>query len=203
MSSFTFYPNIPNAPDNPSFDQPLMQINSQSTNGLIGVDHVTFNQFNPSNTPQSPGQGGGQHIQVTFNSKNVPVGTPTDPLSILYTNSGVASTVADMYFKNQNSIFPISAVRAFGIINGTSGVTDPNQFINLTSSGGAGTYSITLNAGTVNSTSYGVYIGINSSISLTATYDNLLTSGFKVFTYKTVLGSLFAPTAFTVIVYQL
>lgn len=65
--------SVPNAPNDPSFDQPDMKTNTQSINSIIGVDHVTFNA-----------SGGGQHLQVTFNSNNVP--TPPVSPPILFTN---------------------------------------------------------------------------------------------------------------------
>jgi hypothetical protein len=40
--SFTFYNSVPNAPNNPANDQPLMLTNNQSTYSLINVDHVGF-----------------------------------------------------------------------------------------------------------------------------------------------------------------
>lgn len=38
--------DIPNAPNNPSKDQPLMKANTNAINTLIGVDHVSFNTAN-------------------------------------------------------------------------------------------------------------------------------------------------------------
>lgn len=71
---FTFNSNIPAASNNPSSDQPLMLTNNQSTEGIIGIDHVTFNTL-----------GGGQHLQVTFNGNNVPIPPVVPP--ILFTNT--------------------------------------------------------------------------------------------------------------------
>jgi len=91
--TFSFFPSIP-APNNfPGDDQPLMQINFASIGGLIAVDHVGFNVVN-----------GGQHQQVTINNKNVP-SAPTDPVSIIYTDSGSASTISQLLYRNQNAIF--------------------------------------------------------------------------------------------------
>ncbi len=44
MPLFTYNLNIPFATNNPSDDQPKMQTNTNSTDSLIGVDHVSFNQ---------------------------------------------------------------------------------------------------------------------------------------------------------------
>lgn len=56
MPLFTFNTGIPAAGNNPSVDQPDMQINNLSTNDILDIDHVTFNANN-----------GGQHKQITFN----------------------------------------------------------------------------------------------------------------------------------------
>ena len=43
MGTFTYNGGIPDAPNNPSVDQPKMKTNTDSINGIIGVDHVGFN----------------------------------------------------------------------------------------------------------------------------------------------------------------
>lgn len=55
MVTFNYNPDIPAGPNNPSNDQPLMQENTNSINGLIGVDHVSFNLAN-----------GGYHTDIHF-----------------------------------------------------------------------------------------------------------------------------------------
>lgn len=112
--SFTFSTTIPAAPNDPSVDQPDMLQNNVATNGILGVDHITFNLL-----------GGGEHKQVTFNGKNVP-GAQTDPKSVLYTNNvtatatntASASTIAEVFFRNQNAILPVSMIKAFGCFDG-------------------------------------------------------------------------------------
>lgn len=42
MPTFNYFTGIPAGPDNPSNDQPLMQTNTNSIDGIIGVDHFTF-----------------------------------------------------------------------------------------------------------------------------------------------------------------
>jgi len=44
--SFTYNRDIPDAPNNPSADQPDMKINTNSIDDLIAVDHVSFNTLN-------------------------------------------------------------------------------------------------------------------------------------------------------------
>jgi hypothetical protein len=67
MNNFTFDTLIPASGNNPSNDQPRMQINNVSTAALIAFDHIGFNVNN-----------GGQHKQITFNI-DVP-GYPYTPI---------------------------------------------------------------------------------------------------------------------------
>jgi hypothetical protein len=46
MTNFSYNQDIPDAPNNPSDDQPLMKTNTNSTFGIIAVDHVGFEQAN-------------------------------------------------------------------------------------------------------------------------------------------------------------
>ena len=70
MPLYTFDASVPAANDNPSSDQPDMLVNNQSTTGILGEDHVTFNLNN-----------GGQHKAVTWNqdASYVPVAFPVSP----------------------------------------------------------------------------------------------------------------------------
>lgn len=149
--TYTFYSNIPAGPNDPQDDQPLMLTNNASIAGLIQVDHVGFNQVN-----------GGYHEQVTFNAKNVPVGTPTDPVSVIYTNSGTASTVSQALFKNQNGIFPLSAIRAFATFT-TSPFAQPVNYYNLNpgtpvTNLGGGLFRLNLLANAITGSNISVFI---------------------------------------------
>ncbi len=61
MTNFTYNPDIPDGPNNPSDDQPKMKINTNSTAGIINVDHIGFGQNN-----------GGTHRQVTLTNEPAP-----------------------------------------------------------------------------------------------------------------------------------
>lgn len=63
---------IPDAPDNPSTDQPLMKVNNDNIATYVAVDHVAFNTT-----------GSGKHNQVTFQNNNIPA-IPTSP-PVLFT----------------------------------------------------------------------------------------------------------------------
>lgn len=83
---------IPNAPNNPSTDQPNMKTNNDNIALYVAVDHVAFG---------SPGSG--QHSQVTFFQDNVPsLPTPNDPSGnkkgILFTNTVGAGTVNQLFY---------------------------------------------------------------------------------------------------------
>jgi hypothetical protein len=75
--SISYIPNIPLSTNNPSVDQPNMETNTNSISSWVAVDHVGFNVSSPEVS--------GQHLQVTFNSNNVPT-TPTSP-PVLFTNT--------------------------------------------------------------------------------------------------------------------
>lgn len=163
MTNFNYDTGVPFATNNPSVDQPNMLINTQSINGILAVDHVTFNENN-----------GGTHEQVTFIGENPPTATPSDPTSIGYTNVGIAApTHPQLYWQNSQGIFPLSAIRAFGSF--TPAGTTPslsNSFNILSSSFVSGTtYTFTLNANTVN--------GNNIVVLLTSSVDGPLNYSFS------------------------
>ncbi len=203
--TFNFNSSIPAANNNPSVDQPDMLTNNQSTDGILAVDHVSFNTAN-----------GGQHKQVTFNNKNVP-GAQTDPQSVLYsnnitlasaTNTISASTVSEMFYRNQNGTLPVSMVKAFGCFDGggtlLNGYNIGPATVNPHPS--AGLYNFDIPANILTGTSYSVLIGtginslnpgrggiyqINSNVSLTVAFRN--------FTNGTPLD----PDQFTILILQL
>lgn len=72
-NNFDYNTDIPNAPNNPSNDQPLMKVNTNSINSLIGIDHVGFST-----------NGSGIHKQVTLINEAAPgLG---DGAGVLYAN---------------------------------------------------------------------------------------------------------------------
>jgi hypothetical protein len=76
---------IPAAGNNPSTDQPNMMENNDNIPTLISVDHVNFGV-----------SGSGQHLQVTFNSNNVPAAAPYLP-PVLFTQND-ASSIPQLFF---------------------------------------------------------------------------------------------------------
>lgn len=161
MTTYTYNSNVPASPNNPSSDQPIMLINTQSIASIIGTDHLTFG------TAAAVGTIDGQHLQVTFSSENAP-GAQTDPISTLYTGAGTASTKAQLYFRNQDGIFPVSPIKAFGrfTTQNVNGAVVPSVSSNVTSvtaftstSPGRG-YTIALPAGAVNGTNVCVLLNL-------------------------------------------
>lgn len=101
--TITYNLDIPDAPNNPSNDQPKMKINTNAIDSWTAVDHVKFDS-DPAGT----------HKKVTYSSKN-PAGAQVDPQSTLYTNNGTEfAAIANLFYRNASGTFPISIVRAFG-----------------------------------------------------------------------------------------
>lgn len=101
--SFTFSNDIPAANNNPSDDQPDMLQNNISTNNILNVDHVSFNN-----------NAGGKHKQITFNTQNPPAGAPTDPEAIAFTDRVAQnqSTKSQLYYRNEDIIYQLNPIRA-------------------------------------------------------------------------------------------
>jgi hypothetical protein len=91
MTSIPYNLGIPNAPDNPSTDQPNMKLNNDNIATYVAVDHVGFNA--------GSGATSGHHLQVTFDSNNVP-SVPTSP-PVLFTNT--VSGLPQLFFYSGSS----------------------------------------------------------------------------------------------------
>lgn len=154
--SFTYLRDIPDGPNNPSNDQPNMKINTNSTDDILAVDHVSFNTAN-----------GGTHKQSTYVNK-FPPGAQVDPVSILYTNSGSASPFAEVFYRNQNGILLLSCVKAFGNVSSAGAIQ--NAF-NMTSALFAtGKYDITLTANAVSSANVTILLTVDDNGNRFASY---------------------------------
>jgi hypothetical protein len=130
MTSFSYNNNIPLASNNPSVDQPNMEINTNSISSLIAVDHVGFNS-----SGTGAGGNGGHHLQVTFDSQLTP-STPIVPQSVLFSNIGLADiTNSESYFQNAVGTFLLSSIKAFGVFtsNLAASVTSFNNQYNCAS----------------------------------------------------------------------
>ena len=81
MTFATYNTNIPAANDNPSTDQPLMEVNTNSIAALIGIDHIGFNLPN-----------GGTHNLVQLKEQPILPGLKQNGFETFY--SKVATTTA-------------------------------------------------------------------------------------------------------------
>lgn len=206
MTTFSFNTLIPASNNNPSADQPEMQINNLSTNNLLAVDHVSFN----STGPAGPDGSGGQHLQVTFNGKNG--GTkPKEPISILSTSAGTASIVAQLFFFNANVNIPISYTPAFGVYAGSSvnGVVAPVSQANITSvtRTAKGGYDVILATNAVQLQTFGVQVsasfrGLLGEAAIIANY-TITGTGLFSLSFTDVNSVAADPIQFTFQVLQL
>lgn len=193
--TFTFSTAVPAPNNDPSVDQPDMLINNQSTDGILAVDHISFNTAN-----------GGQHKQVTFNNKNVPV-AQTDPQSVLYTNSGTASPVSQMFYRNQNGIFQVSPIKAWAYVNSAGGIIG-SQSLNIAGIAPAGTgrFNVTLTANAVNSNQFAVLVTafiLNSGSGSQAGYNITGVGTFQLVFLKLDGSNFDTPTSFAFQVLQI
>lgn len=161
MTDFKYTLNIPNGPNNPSNDQPIMQTNNNSNALIWDVDHYGFNNIN-----------GGLHAQSTYPLITTPA-TPTGLASVAYTSPGLAdSTTAEYLYKNSSATFPLSSIKAFCLF--VSSATQPvtniipaNQFningnISQVPGGGSSLFTININPGVLPTVNAAVFITINN-----------------------------------------
>ncbi len=83
MTNFPYNENIPDGPNNPSQDQPLMQENTNSISGIIEVDHGGFGENN-----------GGIHNKVTMPRISLP--SSSSGQLILFTSAGASGSQLNM-----------------------------------------------------------------------------------------------------------
>lgn len=98
MPFFTYNRDVPDAPNNPSVDQPDMKTNTNNTDDLIFVDHFSFNV----NT-------GGTHKKVTLTDAAAPA-IPAGTSAIFHSN-----TVAGLswpFWKNSAGDFQMMGVNS-------------------------------------------------------------------------------------------
>ncbi len=143
----TYNPGIPLSTDYVGASQQPILDNFNQLNVQFAVDHTAFNT--------GSGNGDGFHKKVTLVSKAAP-GAQTDPSSVLYSASGTASTVAQLFYRNQNAIYQVSPIKAWAFCNGTSGGITSSQSSNVTSftRNSTGQYTVVLPANAVSSANY-------------------------------------------------
>lgn len=164
--SFTYTTGIPAAGNNPSNDQPNMLQNTNAISNLLVVDHIGFNDSDA-----------GQHKKISFNDVASP-GSPTDPLSYLYTVANVAGFSWPTFLNEEGTYSVLPDPPAASTGSGSNGLYT--------------CYSITwgkliLNFGTLT---------INSgSATSTATFQTTFTNSLSVLTSKGTAGGGFISVA--------
>ncbi len=108
MPLISYNLNIPNAPNNPSADQPKMQINTNSINNIIARDHYEFNNNNSSGT----------HKQVTLTNEAAP--GFADGTAALFANNPSGQSYP--FWQNAIGTFPI-------LTQGTSVLANNGYFV--------------------------------------------------------------------------
>ncbi len=123
MALYVFNDGIPASGNNPSEDQPDMLINNVSTNGILNVDHIGFNQNN-----------GGLHRQVNMFNQSSPA-----RLGDLVAYSALAGGVPSIWVKNSSQDAPLftgqSTAATIGQTSMYGGIRIKWGFVNSTSSG--------------------------------------------------------------------
>lgn len=200
----TYNPSIPQSTNNLSVSQGDLLTNFTQLNTQFGIDHDPFYTGSTN--------GDGFHKKVTLATKNTP-GAQTDPSSAVYSGSGTASSVAQLFYKNQNATYHLSPVKAWAYCAGT--VASPtNSVINSQSSGvtnvvraSTGTYTITMPANTVSSADYAVIATATTASGGTnvvaCIYQISSATSFTIRTIDPILNSVVNVTSFSFMVIQI
>lgn len=88
MPDIPYTTGIPAGPHNPSADQPIMQVNTNSIDTILAVDHFSFNDTN-----------GGWHQQSTYPNLSINPTTASGQLA-LYSKAGASGS--DLYMVRDN-----------------------------------------------------------------------------------------------------
>lgn len=192
--SISYNNNIPQPLDNPSISQGEFLTNFSGIDQWTDRDHYKFSDENA-----------GEHRFVNLPA-NLDPGSVSLLQSAIYTSTGGAdATSSQALFRNKNTNFLMSCVRAFGTAPGntTYGAVPPANGFGVASvshDNPSGTLTVTLSAGTTFGTNYVVIPGITQASSggspdqVVATYT---ISSQTVFTIKTVNVALNAVAPIT------
>jgi hypothetical protein len=168
---------IPSPTDIPAQSQSQIQTNFANIVGWSGVDHIQYGATLS-----------GTHNQVTLpvNSVSAPASSPAGLASVIYTAPGVDdTTTSQAIFKNAQTNFLLSGLKAFGVVSGTT----LNNSYNIASvtNGTVGRYVVTLSI-TLPSANYAVIatpMNNGGYPNITTNYSNLSTTQFTVWTTDT------------------
>jgi len=173
MANFSYNTGVPDAPNDPSVDQPDMLTNTQNAALIWEEDHVGFNANN-----------GGKHTHVTLVNVAVPP-AQVNPASYLGTQFGVASAATpELYFTNSLTTMLLSVIKAFGQFD-SAGNAIGSTFNYSVAKLATGRFHITLPANTVvSSSNYLVLITptlpSNFAVGGIVGYSNQTNAGFDI-----------------------
>lgn len=108
MTNITYTEDIPNPPNDPSVDAPVMQQNTNAVATLLEEDHYGFNDND-----------GGEHQFVRIPNHVTPSSPDDAEDSSIYTATSAVSGKANLLFQNQNATYLLSSIKAMGIITVT------------------------------------------------------------------------------------
>lgn len=125
-SDFVYTTDIPNAPHDPSADQPIMEVNTNSINGILDVDHYGFNDNHGGIHRKStyPAQGSNPSTdsgEIAVFGKTGPSGTELfmirDNVAGTLTNLTTSKVAAPVVTANGYSWLPGGILVQWGIVN--------------------------------------------------------------------------------------
>lgn len=191
--------NIPVPTNPPAADVVNMQNNTIAVNDWVQVDHVGFNDAKS-----------GYHNQVTFASNEPAPTLVNNAVANEFANVGIADSVnSQLFFQNKVVVTQLSAVRAWASVNanGTIKAKYPAGLTVVNTTGGS--YTVTLPAdylGSTSTTNYAVIASCNLSsgpIPAFASYSLTSPTQFEIFTFAVSASTLNQQnTAFSFIVLQ-
>jgi len=154
MPAFTFYENIPQATDVIAQSQPQLLQNFKSTDGILDVDHYTFESAGMASGDD------GYHKQITL-PLTTSQGTQSGLASVISSVPGVADSVAaQLILTNSNLSFPLSAVAAFanfaGNVNGSPTIYNSYNVASIATTSANWTSTVTLKPNATTGTGYAV-----------------------------------------------
>lgn len=151
--SFPIDTTIPNEPNDPIDDVPLMRGNFNNINSYLKVDHI-----------EAGAPGNGYHSKVTYYDVAAP-GVPVGNTSVGYTVLGSAApAVPEGRFRNSLGVFPTSAIRACVLFMGDNSavgtvITQLNSFnVDEVKKVGSGVYKVTMTSGATTGTDFMVFM---------------------------------------------
>lgn len=151
MPSIPYNLDIPDAPNNPSTDQPNMKINTNAVSTILAVDHHTFSDSNA-----------GTHLQVTFPAATSPVPTASSTTGVLYSALD-SNSASQLFFVNKSTTYQLTGTTSTDFTSGS--LSDGGSYSVLTLAFGirifmgqtasaSGSRTLTMSASTFGSTIY-------------------------------------------------